>query len=340
MSKLRAGLIGVGSMGVKVLGELDHNDLFELAALSDSNREQAEECGRRYGVPAYDDNRSLIVQEKLDVLFMTLPTFQCDECIQLAAKRGIHIFKQAPLARTLPEAMEWVKLMSRAGLKFYVGAARRFAPGYLHAHQKLQQGRIGEVYLVRAESFLNFEGDFNWRGDPLLAGGGVLLEQAYHMIDQIVWDMGLPVQLYSLNTNRCSIRVLPPYRTEDTVVLTMKFSHGTMGSVLAGWMTGPACERLVLHGTAGTIEVNANRLRIFDEAGQLVEDDKYHVNETWMISQQLRHFADSLLDEEVKPISTAQEHLANIAVIDSAYLSARTQLPETLKVYGSLFEIK
>jgi len=81
-------------------------------------------------------------------------------------------------------------------------------------------------------------------------------------------------------------------------------------------------------------------LRIFDEAGQLVEDDKYHVNETWMISQQLRHFADSLLDEEVKPISTAQEHLANIAVIDSAYLSARTQLPETLKVYGSLFEIK
>jgi UDP-N-acetyl-2-amino-2-deoxyglucuronate dehydrogenase len=340
MSTLRAGVIGVGNAGMVLLEELDGNDLFELTAISDSNRELSQEYGRQYEVGAYDDNRSLIVQEKLDILFLMLPTFQCGECIQLAAKRGIHVFKHAPLARTLPEANEWVKLMNRAGLKFYVGAPRRFAPGYLHAHLKLQQGRIGEVYLARAESFLNFEGNFDWRGDPLLAGGGVLLEQAYHMIDQMVWDLGTPEQLYSLNTSQCSTRVLPPYRTEDTVALTMKFSQGMMGNVLAGWMTGPACERLLLHGTGGSIEVNANHLQIYDETGKLVEEDKYHVDENWMIAQQLRHFADSLLDEEVKPISTAQEHLANVAIVDSAYLSARTQQPETLKVYVSLFEIE
>ena len=342
MNDLRTGIIGVGGYGAKVLAEIGRNDSFIVKAIADRNMELAKGYALQYDATPYDDYRSLIVEEKLDVLFLALPTFLCGECIQLAAKAGIHVFKETPLARTLPEAMQWVEQLEKAQAQFHIGAEKRFAPGYLHAHQFLQKQRIGSVYLVRGECFMSYpdtRGEFGWRGDPVLSGGGVLLEEAYHLIDQIVWSLGTPERLYSLNTNHCSKRTLPPYRTEDTMVLTMKFPDGAMGNLLCSWMTGPSSERLLFHGTEGSMEASPDTLRIYDPKGNVLREENYQVDEAWLISQQIRLFADSLLNPEVKPVNIAREHLVNVAIIEAAYLSGRTQLPESLKVYGSLFKI-
>lgn len=337
MSVFRAGIIGLGQYGQRVLRAIGGNSSFKIQAIGDRDPERAKEFASKYQAQWYDDYRSLIVQEKLDVLFLTLPTFLCNEYIQLAGKLRLHVFKAAPLGRSLPEAAQWVEQLKKAKCQFYVGSQRRFAPGYLEAHQLLSEGRIGQVYLARGECFLARQDDFTWRGDPVLSGGGVLLEMAYHTIDQIVWGMGSPERVYSLNTNQCSKKVQPPYRTEDTVVLTMKFPDGSMGNVLAGWMTGPSIEKVVFHGTDGTIQAQSNAVRLYDDNGQVVISEDYNVDLDWLMDQEIRYFVDMLIDDEVKPVNTAQEHLANIAIIESAYLSTRTQLPETMQVYGSLF---
>ena len=339
MTELRTGIIGVGGYGKKILAELGRNESFRIQAIADQDRELATELAGQYEAEPYDDYRSLIVQENLDVLFLSLPTYLCGECIQSAAKKKIHVFKEAPLARTLPEAIAWVELMDKAGVKFQVGAPRRFAPGYLLAHKLIQEGQIGLVYMIRAESFDQFRGPLGWRGDPVLSGGGVLLEQAYHLIDQMVLLQGPPERVYSLHTDWCSKRTLPPYRTEDTLVLTMKYAGGALGNLLTGWMTGTQSERVLLHGTEGALEANINQLRVFDVEGNIIKEETYQVDQAWLIAQQVRHFAAGLLDEEIKPVSTAQEHCVNVAIVESGYLSARTKQPETLKVYGSVFKL-
>ena len=339
MNDLRTGIVGIGGRGNIILSALAQNDSYRIQAIADQDLELATRAAQEHRAQAYDDYRSLIVQEELDVLFLILPNFLCDDCIRLAAKKGLHVFKEAPLARSLPEAAEWTDLMKKAQRRFHIGAQKRFAPGYLEAHRLLAEQTIGDVYLARAESFLRFPGQFAWRGDPVLAGGGVLLENAGHMIDQIIWNLGPPERIYSLNTARCSRKTLPPYRTEDTALLSMKFPEGAMGSVLTGWMTTPLAERLIFHGTEGTIEVETNILRLYDAEGRLTLDDNYDVDETWLVAQQIRYFANLLLDPQITPVSAAFEHLANVAVIESAYLSARTQMPEPLKVYGPLFSV-
>ena len=340
MDRLRAGIIGIGGYGAKVLAELAASEMFKVQAIADRNRELAESAARQHQAEPYDDYRSLIVQEKLDVLFLTLPTFLCGECIQLAAKAKMHVFKEAPLARTLPEAAQWVKSMDKAQRRFHVATQKRFAPGYLQARQLAKQGRIGQVYFVRAEVFLNHRDEMEWRGDPLLAGGGVLLELGYHMIDQISWHLGPCERVYSLTADECGKRTLPPARTEDTAVLTMTFADGSMGNLLCSWMSGPAAERLTLHGTEGTIEAGVNTVRIFDQAGLLTDSETYRVDDAWLVAQQIRQLGGSLLDSEIRPINLAREHLVNVAIVEAAYLSARTHTPETLKVYGPLFDIE
>jgi predicted dehydrogenase len=119
----------------------------------------------------------------------------------------------------------------------------------------------------------------------------------------------------------------------------MHFPNGAMGNLVSSWMTGPKQERLVFQGTEGSLECSTDLLRIYDPSGTLMEEEKQELDEDELIGRQVRQFAESVLDAEVTAVSTAREHLANVAIIESAYLSARTQLPESLKVYGSLFEI-
>ncbi|MBN1765866.1 MAG: Gfo/Idh/MocA family oxidoreductase [Sedimentisphaerales bacterium] len=342
MNKLRTGIIGIGGFGTKVLTELGKNELYHIIAIADQSIELAKDYALQYEAIAYDDYRLLIVQEKLDVLFLTLPTFLCGEYIHIAAKAGIHVLKPAPLARTLPEAMQWVEMMEKAQKNFQIMALNRYAPGFLLAHQLLQDNHIGPVYLVRAECFMNFlenNENFDWRGDPILAGGGVLLEQAYHLLDMITWNLGAPEKLYSLNTNRCSKRVLPPYRTEDTAVLTMHFASGAMGNILCSWMTGPPSQRIFFHGAEGSIETGINSLRIYNPEGKVTREESWQDDEASLIARQISHFAAGMSDPQIKPVNNAREHLSNVAIIESAYLSARTQSPETLTVYGSLFKL-
>jgi len=340
MKELRAGIIGLGSYGWSILKELDRNENFVVRAIADRNYEVVEDLAQQYNAAPYDDYRSLIVEENLDVLFLTLPTFLCKECIRLAAREKIHLFKESPLARTLPEAMEMVKMMEKANCHFHVGAQKRFSPGYLEAHNLLEKNTIGQVYLIRAEQFLNYQGSWEWRGDPVLAGGGVLLEMAYHLIDQIIWSFDLPERVFSLNTGFCAKRVMPPYRTEDSAILNMQFSNGAMANIVSSWMTGPEKEKLFFHGVDGTIEVSPNHIHLYDPENTTLKEAAYDVDQDWLISQQIRYFADMLLDDQITPTSTARQHLANVAVVESAYLSARTLSPETLKVYGELFDIR
>jgi predicted dehydrogenase len=340
MKKLRAGIIGLGSYGLSILKELDRNENFVVRAIADRDPEVVEDLAQQYHATPHDDYRSLIVEENLDVLFLTLPTFLCKECVRMAAREGIHVFKEAPLARTLPEAMEMVKMMEKADARFHVGARKRFSPGYLEAHKLLTEKAIGQVYLIRAEQFLNYQGSWEWRGDPVLAGGGVLLEMAYHLIDQIVWSFELPERVFCQNNNFCAKRVVPPYRTEDSVILNMQFSDGAMANLVSSWMTGPESEKLIFHGVDGTIEVSPNHIHLYNPDNKTLKEVSYDVDQDWLISQQVRHFADMLLDDQVTPTSTARQHLANVAVVESAYLSARTLAPETLKVYGELFDIR
>ncbi len=339
MKILRTGVIGVGVKGVRLLEQLKENPHFSLEAIADQDKELAHSYAQKYDVTPYDDSRQLIVKEKLEVLFLSLPTYLCGEYIQLAAKAGTHVFKDSPLARTLPEASQWIELMEKANLQFHVSAPRRFSPGYLHAYQKVKDNQIGKVFLIRAEAFKRYVGDFDWRGDPVLAGGGVLLDMGYHLIDQMAWNMGAPEQLYSLNTSDCSKQALPPYLTEDTATVTMNFPNGAMGNLLCGWMSGPPSEKIYFYGTEGTLEATRSTLTLYDSQGKELSNESYEIDNNWMTEQQLINFADCLMDPDIKPVSTAREHLVNVAIIESAYLSARTQLPEALKVYGKVFAI-
>jgi predicted dehydrogenase len=117
--------------------------------------------------------------------------------------------------------------------------------------------------------------------------------------------------------------------TEDTAVVTMKFTDIFFGNLIASKVFGPEQEVLKVYGKDKILTVSNARFIISDGLGQTNEESEYEDDELTWYTALLKNFALSiLLPDENKLCSSARENLKDMAIIESAYLSARTGMPE------------
>ncbi|MBI9017127.1 MAG: Gfo/Idh/MocA family oxidoreductase [Phycisphaerae bacterium] len=336
MEKLKAGIIGLKGDGDGFLTALAGNDRFSVVAVYDADKNLAAEKAADFDCQGYDDRRQLIIAEDLDVLLLILPDYLCGECLGEAAKKKIHVLKAAPAGRELTECYQSIKMMAGQGAQYHICTFKRFAPGYRFANQLLTGKAIGRIYLARAQKFYNFPDSLDFRGDLKLSGGGVLLNDGMEMLDLITWNMGEPSQVYCQHSNFCAKRSLPPYLTEDTAAVLLDFPDGATASLQCSWMTGVQSENILFHGSEGSIQAGENYVKCYDVNGDLTEEENFDIDRQQLIQRQLEHFADGIIDPELPALSKAEAQLLNLAIVQSAYLSAKTRMPESLKRYDAL----
>jgi len=329
--KLNTAILGINSAGLILLQASEAVDCLEIQAVADKDTNLAEKIAGQYKCAAYDDYRQLIIQNQLDCLLVAAPMHSCDEYVRMAIKKKFNVLKMAPTARDFEEAAEFVRLAEEQNIQFAVGNPSRFARGFVKLRQHIEEGKIEHIYLLTA--FCNL-GDYpqpGWRSDPKLAGGGVLLQDCFRMIDQIVLNCDMPQQVYSLNTNQAQDKQQRLYLTEDTAIVTMKFSDTFIGNFIASRRigAGPKEEFLKLYGRDIILTAGDTHLTVSDGLGQVIEQVRYDGDELACTTELLRSFAGSVLSPATNKLcSSGRENLKNMAVIESAYLSARTGFPE------------
>ena len=111
--------------------------------------------------------------------------------------------------------------------------------------------------------------------------------------------------------------------------MTMKFADIPIGNLIASKAFGPKQEFLKVYGKDKILTVSSSRFIISDGTGQLIEQFEYDDDQLCRMKKLLNNFAASILfSDKNKLCSGARENLKNMAVIESAYLSARTAMPE------------
>jgi len=329
--KLNTAILGLNSGGQLLLQASEAVDCLEVQAVADKDTNLAEKIAGQYQCTAYDDYRQLIIQNQLDCLLVAAPIHSCDEYVRMAMKKKFNILKLAPAARDFEEAAELVHLAEEQNIQFAVGNSSRFARSFVKLRQYLVEGKIEHIYLMTA--FCNV-GDLpqpGWRTDPKLAGGGVLLHDCYRMIDQVVSNFDIPQQVYSLNTNQAQDKQQRLYLTEDTAIVTMKFSDTFIGNFIASRRvgTGSKEEFLKLYAKDKILTVSDAQLTVSDGLGRAIKRLKCDDDELVCTTELLKSFAGCILSpDKNKLCSSGRENLKDMAVIESAYLSARTGFPE------------
>ena len=327
--KLKTAVLGLDERGELLLKAASQVDYFEIAAVADKDSNLSERVAAEYNCTAYDDYRQLIIQNQLDCLLVAAGMYSCEKQVRMAMKKKFHVLKLAPLARDFEEAAEFVRLAEAEKIRFAIGNLRRFAQSFLAFHEFLQKGRIEQVFLITATCAVGHQQHPAWQTDPKLAGGAVLLRNCYEIIDQIVQNFDTPQQVYSLNTSQAGDRQQRQYLTEDTAVVTMKFGDTLIGNVVASKTFGPEQRLLKVYGKDKILTVGDAQFAVSDGLGQVSEQFEYDDDELCLMSKLLKNFALSiLLPDENKLCSSGEENLKDMAVIESAYLSARTGMSE------------
>ena len=165
----------------------------KIAAVASKDKSSADKLAGEHGAETYSDARDLIAKADVDVVDICLPTPIHAENVVLAAKRGVSIFCEKPLARTMSQANRMVTAVKTAKVNCMIGHCIRFWPEYMvlkDYFDKKKLGKLQSLSLRRVSARPTF-GWRNWFNKPELSGGA-FLDFHIHDVDYVRYLLGEP----------------------------------------------------------------------------------------------------------------------------------------------------
>ncbi len=193
MSKIRVGLIGVGSIAqaahipsLKSLG-------VPIIAVADAVEERAKQIAEQHGIPhAYGDYRQLLRRDDVDAVIISTPTSTHYPIVTAALKAGKHVLCEKPPAMNEREAEKMAELADQQKLVLMYALQNRYRNDTRALKKLVEQGELGEIYYGRALYIRRRGAPGGWFAKKELSGGGPLLDIGVHVIDLTWWLMGKP----------------------------------------------------------------------------------------------------------------------------------------------------
>ena len=307
---------------------------FSVIAVGDTDQARTEAAARKYECDWHTDYRRLIAQNQADLLLVGAPPHQCTELIRQALQKKTNVLADWPWAVNFEQGAEFFSLARREGVLFAVAQNGRFSQSFEHIRRFLQGSmeQSNNIHLISAVCHIPIgplEPSQRWLYDPLLAGGGVLMQNCYNLIDELTLCFGLPQRVYALTLSQAPDRQQRLSLTEDTAVVSMQFSDTLIAQICASRTLGPARQHLRIHGKDQHLTATPQEVVICDNAGTELEKAHYKDDQTASLQRLLTNLADHLNSPKEFPLYPEfGVDLNTLAIIESAYLSARTGMAE------------
>lgn len=265
---LRIGIVGLGAMGqahvdvwTKVAGA-------RITAVCDAWPERANETAERLGVLPFMDVGQMAASGEIDAVDIATPSGLHAEQGLAAAEHGVHCLIEKPLDIDIVKADRLIELCERKGLTLACIFQRRTYGGVQAVARAIHEGRMGKILSCsayvkwwRTQDYYDSAG---WRGTRAL-DGGVLANQAIHVLDQICWYAGPVVEVEYAHLEIATHRM----ETEDYAIAVLRFESGARGVIEATTCCSPDFGmRVEVFGTRGSAAFTEVELTHFGIDGE------------------------------------------------------------------------
>ena len=254
------GIIGGGNISETHARAARQIEGVEIAAIHGRNQKKSARLGQLYGGTVYEDFESFLDHRPMTMVAIGSPSGLHAEQGIAAARQGLHVLVEKPIEITTSSADRLIGECERAGVKLGVFFQDRVAPDLVRLKEFIEAGRLGKPILASARVKWyrppEYYSESGWRGTRALDGGGALINQGVHTVDLLLWLMGEVTRVQSK-----AITALHKIEVEDTLVATLEFSNGAVGTLEATTSVYPGySRRLELTGFEGTIIVEGDRI--------------------------------------------------------------------------------
>jgi UDP-N-acetyl-2-amino-2-deoxyglucuronate dehydrogenase len=346
-NKVRFGLVGCGGIGKVHAQAIELLEEAELVAVSDIDIDRARKVAEEHELAhAFAGVDAMLDAVALDAVAVATDHKHHFAPAMAAMKRGVHTIVEKPITVSLKEAHILLDTARAHGVKLGGVFQRRFFPAAQRMHSAIAEGRIGRVTVAECIALLGRDRDYfardPWRGTWKGEGGGALMNQAIHMIDMLLWMVGVPNEVYG---RWATLKHGDYVDVEDTSCAVVGFENGAMASIVAT-TTLESIEkapgfRLAVHGAKGVTLGLAERPELTQAITDQWPFDPEETVREWAAaeggksgfpgfhSDQIRDFARAVLDDR-EPTVTGADAVRALEVIKAVYLSEARRAPIVL----------
>lgn len=241
--RLKAAVIGAGSMGQNHLRVYSELEDVELVAVSDPDLNVLDNLRNRYRIRTYTDYQTMIEQEQLDLVSVVVPTEHHYRVAVDTINAGIATLIEKPIAATVEEGIQLVHLAHQKNVILTVGHIERFNPAILELKRQIDQEALGKVYQIHVRRI----GPFPAR----IKDVGVVIDLATHDIDIMHY-------LTESHVTRLHAEIGQRLHTahEDLLSAIMRFDNDIIGQLDINWLTPTKVRELSVVGERGLFVAN------------------------------------------------------------------------------------
>lgn len=252
MEKLRTAVIGCGKVGhfhADAYRDLPNS---ELVACLDNNQERADSFAKEYGIKGYTDLEKMVKECNVQVVSICTPHPLHAKMAVAACNLGVNVAIEKPLAASLEDCDAILEAAKKNHVTCTTICQRRFYKPAMRVKKAIEDGKIGTPILGTVNMLgwrdMAYYASDPWRGTWKGEGGGVLINQAPHQFDLLLWYMGEIDELYGMwdTLNH------PGLEVEDTAAAVIRFKNGAIGNIVVSNSQNPALFGNVrVHGSNG-----------------------------------------------------------------------------------------
>ena len=252
MKTYKLAIIGCGKVAHLHAKAISNLPNATLAAVWSRTLESAEKFAAIYNAKPYGDICTMIRENGIDLVIVCNPhPFHKDVAVE-AARAGAHVLVEKPLASTLEDCDIIISECRHAGVQLGVVSQRRWYAPVQRIRKAIDENKIGTpvlgtVNMLGWRDKAYYDSD-EWRGTWDMEGGGVLVNQAPHQLDILLWFMGEVDEVYGVwrNLNHPYIEV------DDTALAIVKFKNGGIGNIIVSNSQKPGIYgKVQIHGSNG-----------------------------------------------------------------------------------------
>jgi predicted dehydrogenase len=287
-----------------------------LEALVTGDAEKAAKLGKRYEVPTvgYEEFDDLAASGDIDAVYNALPNSMHREYTERAARAGLHVLCEKPLAYSAADAEAMISASQSNNIRLMTAYRLHFEEGNLQAIKVAQSGRIGEARLFNSIHTMQVDPS-NIRVDRAL-GGGPLEDIGIYCINAARYIFQAePIEVTAMAVQGREPRF---YEVPEAVSATMRFSDDRVASFLCGFGETKVSQYQVI-GTKGMLRMDP-AYTWQGETVQTISVGDHEETRTFdhrdQIAAEILYFAECV-QKDKEPEPSGREGLVDVRIIEA-----------------------
>lgn len=305
----------------------------ELVAVCDRDPDKAEQAGNRFGAAIHTDAKSMLAQERLDLVDIVTDVGSHRSIVELAAAASVATIVQKPLGPNWDDCVAIAEAVSKSGIPFGVHENFRFQSPILRVKKLIENDAIGRPSYGRISfrtGYDVFRAQPYLRRDPRL----VILDVGIHLLDVARSLMG-EVEAISCTTQSRA----PDIAGEDTATMMLRHTNGAVSvvdcSFVAQRLVDAFPQTLVdIEGPAGNVATSSDCIvNVLSRGLRWTEDVRTPLlswtEHPWHVTQQSvlafnRHAMNAISSGQA-PETHLDDNLRTFALVEAAYEASSTR---------------